>query len=877
MFYSLKNRFFKSYCAINVASVFIFIFSILLIDRPEVFAADGVSVREARNEQLDKEAERIMSEFALLRHWAEEDCKRCDEGAQKRCVDYILKLEELADEARSYRDNYAKQKDAMEANARDILNRLGKFAEEMGAGDLAGSAFKAAAEIGIGAAFGGPGGLIFGIGMAVANIATDMINRHVASKEKEWILEQAKRQGEEIKKAGELIKQFDGLAKEIETSIAQLKVMRKNCKDPIPSAPKGPDKGAEVSKVDVTDSSTGKPLGGDTFVIPKKPTDATKEVDEDTHYTPKEGDTVVVSAPCHKKKSFIVGKDPLPKDISLDPRPFRFFVKCNDAQALENIRKALAEQDVTFGPECVKKSGPVKITHQISPKTTVSVHCYDIIDIECYTIGKNKNYDFPKCPDSVHPGPSPVPDPSQPGWFEPDHWREGQAKAKAQSAQSAQDPFYSSTGTWGQCYDDQWALKRIGFDTNAKTKQSLWPEYAQSVNVAVIDTGVDMFHPDLLGAVWINTKEIPGNNKDDDNNGYIDDVHGWNFVDSNNNISDNNGHGTIVSGIIAAWTGNGLGISGVNPWARIMPIKATDFNNKGWSINLAQAILYAVDNGAKIINISIGGENLSYAEKFALDYALDKGVLIVVAAGNKGTDTKNFFPAGLENVITVASTDVNDNRINFSNWGKQVDIAAPGTDILSLRALGTDYLVLERQTYKPQVAIVGKDRQYYRTSGSSFSAPLVSGVASLILSEKPNFNVEQLRRMIIYSAKDIDVPGRDQYTGYGIVDAKAALEAAPNFFLEVGIDNLKFANNTFEVNGTVDADQFKSAVIEVGQGFNPSRWKSVSSEIRSSVKNGVLGKISLDEVSGANEWIVRLVAEHKNGRKQEARYVLNIK
>lgn len=866
---------FKSSCFRKTLTVFIFLSSILLIDIAQAIAAQGVSVRAARNEQLDKEAERIMSEFALKRHWAEEDCSHCDELSQKRCADLIIKLEELADEARSYRDNYAKQKDAMEANARDILNRLAQFAEEMGATDLAGAAAKAAAEIGLGAAFGGPGGLIFGVGMAVANIATDMINRHVASKEKEWILEQAKQQGEEIKKAGELIDQFDKLAKDIESSIAELKLKRRNCKDAIPGPSKGVDKGAEVSKVDVTDSSTGQPLGGDTFVIPKDPDDTTKKVDKDTHYVPKDGDTVIVSAPCHKKKSYIIGKDPFPKGIQLDPRPFRFFVKCNDEQALENIRKGLAEQNVAFSAECVKKRGPVKIVHQISPKTTATSHCYDIIDIECYTIGKDKEYNFPKCPDSVHVNPEPGSDPWEPGWFEPDHWREGQAKAKTQGAQSAQDPFFSSTGTWGQCYEDQWGLKRIGFD--AKTKENLLSQSGQPVTVAVIDTGLDMFHSELMGATWINSKEIAGNNKDDDNNGYIDDVHGWNFVDNNNNISDNNGHGTLVSGIIAAWSDNGLGISGVNPWARIMPVKATDFNNKGWSINLAQAILYAVDNGAKVINISIGGEELSFAEKSALDYAKDKGVLVVVAAGNKGTDTKGFYPAGLDNVLTVASTDVNDNRINFSNWGKQVDIAAPGTDILSLRAPGTDYLVLERQSYKPGLALVGKDKQYYRTSGSSFSAPFVSGVASLILTKNPGLNAEQLRRMIMYSAKDIDVPGRDQYTGYGLLDAKAALAADPNFFLEAQIDGLKFVNNNFEVVGTVDADQFKNAIIEIGQGQNPINWKTVSKEIRSPVKSGPLGIIPLEEVKGANEWVVRLLAEHKNGKKQEARYILNIK
>lgn len=874
---------------IKAIFVFIFFLSNFSFYQPQAFAQQGLSAREARNEEMDKEAERIMSEFALHRRWAEEECKRCDEEAQKRCANLIMKLEELADEARSFKDNYTKQQDAMKKNAEDILKQLAQFAQDAGMADAAGQAARAAAEIAagtfIGSAIGGPagavGGFIFGVGMAVANIAMDMMSKHVDSKEKDWILEQAKRQGEEIAKAGKLIQQFEDLEKEIETSITNLKLMRKNCKKPTPETGKGVDKGAEVSKVDVTDSTTGEPLGGDTIVIPKNPKDATKKVEKDSTYVPKEGDTVVVSAPCHQKESYIVGKDPFPKNVSLKPRPFRFFVQCEDYEAMENIRKGLAEQNVTFSPECVKKKGPVNLSHKFSPRSSTTSYCYDIIDIECYTIGKDKQYDFPKCPDSVRVNPGPVTDPSQPGWFEPDYWREGQekAKAKGKAAQpSSQDPFYSSNATWGQCYDDQWGLKRIGFSSEGA--EGLWPKYAEPVTVAVIDTGIDMYHPDLLGATWINTKEIPANNKDDDNNGYIDDVHGWNFVDENNNIADNNGHGTIVAGIIAAWTGNGVGISGVNPWARIMPVKATDFNNKGWSINLARAIIYAVDNGARVINISIGGETLSQAEKAALDYAKGKGVLVVVASGNKGINTKDFSPAGFENVITVSSTDVNDNRVNFSNWGKQVDIAAPGTDILSLRALGTDYLVLEREAYKPGLGIAGKDRQYYRTSGSSFSAPFVSGVASLILSENPKLTADQVKNMVVYSAKDVDVPGRDQYTGYGLLDAKLALSADPSYFLEVQIDGLKLVqggNNYFEVNGTVDADKLKAAWLEIGQGANPLNWEKISKEISSPVKKGLLGAIPLEKVSGGNEWTVRLIAEHKNGKKQEVRYMLNLK
>ncbi len=460
--------------------------------------------------------------------------------------------------------------------------------------------------------------------------------------------------------------------------------------------------------------------------------------------------------------------------------------------------------------------------------------------------------------------------------YEPNRDRQGKgAKTTELKAPVISDPLFHSKGSWGQSYDDQWALKRIGL-----SDASQWPEKYEEVIVAVVDTGIDTSHPDLRGSLWINKDEIPDNNIDDDNNGYIDDYYGWNFVDDNANIEDNNGHGTLTAGIIGAWGNNGIGIASVNPHARIMPVKVTDFDNTGGSIELAQGIVYAVENGARVINVSIGGKYLTIVEQAAVDYAIENSVVVVVASGNEGTHTRNTSPAGLPGVITVASTDLNDERVNFSNWGPAIDLAAPGVDILSLRAKNTDFLLFENEEYEPGKAYVGKNSAYYRTAGSSFSAPFVAGVASLLLSVNPQLTADELKRMLLYSARDIDVPGKDQYTGYGLLDAQAALKADPAYYVDSEIEGVQAVQTPqglqLQVSGKAVADQFKRAWLELGVGENPVQWKRVSGVLKQPVEQGVLLNIPVEMVQGVSQWTIRLVTEHKNGSQRENRYNLKL-
>jgi len=446
------------------------------------------------------------------------------------------------------------------------------------------------------------------------------------------------------------------------------------------------------------------------------------------------------------------------------------------------------------------------------------------------------------------------------------------------------DPFCNSRNSWGQDFDDQWALKRIGLGSKTQVDSgSNWvTKDDRPVIVAVIDSGCDLSHPELQGKIWINDDEIPGNGIDDDKNGFIDDVNGWNFIDESNTIEDYNGHGTVNSGIIAAETDNNIGIAGVNSNARIMVIKALDFELKGNNVHLGRAILYAVNNGARVINISIGGQGTSTFVQMACNYAYIKGAIIVAASGNEGIETADYTPAGLREVITVAATDMKDKRTNYSNWGQQVDIAAPGADILSLRARGTDLLVLiDEKGYQPGSAVVGKDGMYYRVSGTSFAAPLVSGVASLILSKNPKLNSGQVKRMLLSSAEDIETPGWDQYTGFGLLNGAKALKADPDTISVAkisGIEPVKKKDRmVLQVRGTAFATNIDRYWVELGLGEQPKQWKQVAKIKQESVIDSVLSEIEIKEITEPGNWSVRVLVRNNKGETKEARGSLDIR
>jgi predicted outer membrane repeat protein len=275
---------------------------------------------------------------------------------------------------------------------------------------------------------------------------------------------------------------------------------------------------------------------------------------------------------------------------------------------------------------------------------------------------------------------------------------------------------------------------------------------ASDVIVAVLDTGVDYTHRDLNDNMWVNQVELDGiEGVDDDENGYIDDIYGYDFINRDPDPKDDHGHGTHCSGIIAAEGDNELDIAGVCWDAQIMALKFLGSDGGGDAATAVGAVYYAVENGADIISNSWGG-SWFYPKslKQAFDYAYSQGVIAVASAGNDDSDWISY-PASFERVIAVAATNSRDSKAPFSNYGLDVDIAAPGVDVLSLRAAGTS---------------MGTVYDGFTTvaSGTSMACPHVSGAFALLLSLYPDIDIDQAKDIIMQTtdpiAPDICISGR---------------------------------------------------------------------------------------------------------------------
>ena len=288
---------------------------------------------------------------------------------------------------------------------------------------------------------------------------------------------------------------------------------------------------------------------------------------------------------------------------------------------------------------------------------------------------------------------------------------------------------------------------------------------SSNVIVAVIDSGIDYLHEDLTANLWYNPGEIQNDGIDNDNDGFIDDIIGWDFRNNDNKPYDDNAHGTHVAGTIGAVGENGRGISGVIQKVSIMALKFTNNEGSGRTSDAISAIRYAVDHGANILSNSWGGENFTQALYDAVKYAQERGVLFIAAAGNGGNDSRGddidrypTYPAAfdLDNVISVAATNSHDELEYFSNFGKNsVDLGAPGVYIYST---------------------VPKNK-YEAFSGTSMATPHVAGGAALLLSYKPNLSFTDIKNILLSSTDKLPTLNNKSVSG-GRLNVRAALTSA---------------------------------------------------------------------------------------------------
>ncbi|TBR45083.1 hypothetical protein CBF23_000875 [Marinomonas agarivorans] len=336
------------------------------------------------------------------------------------------------------------------------------------------------------------------------------------------------------------------------------------------------------------------------------------------------------------------------------------------------------------------------------------------------------------------------------------------------------DPYYVT---------DLWGMEAIKFDELTKPSK-----FSKEVVIAVIDSGLDLTHPDIQEKYFHNDQEIAGNGIDDDANGFVDDIHGWSFVENTGSMKDDHGHGTHVAGTIGAVTNNNIGIAGIVDNGLILPIRSLNRQGNGSLSDIIEGIDYAVIMGADVINMSLGAEfdffdanakvfMQEMNERFRI-IADEENIAIVVAAGNNhDNNVHNYWPASAENVITVGALakGVKDGEVtyvpsSFSNFGNDIDVWAPGSAILSLKSIDAT---------SPQ--IVERYNGYALANGTSMASPHVAGAAALIKSAFPRLTGNQVKNLLKYTASDID-----------------------EMLLEKGIVNVKGIESTLYPSATVD-------------------------------------------------------------------------
>ncbi|HEX9922719.1 MAG TPA: S8 family peptidase [Anaerolineae bacterium] len=334
-------------------------------------------------------------------------------------------------------------------------------------------------------------------------------------------------------------------------------------------------------------------------------------------------------------------------------------------------------------------------------------------------------------------------------------------------------------------YALQWGLTQIqDHDINAAEAWD-FSTGGSDITIAIIDSGVDLDHPDLQAKI----------------------VPGYDFVNLDSLADDDYGHGTHVAGIAAAVSNNGLGITGVSWGAKIMPLKMLNASGTGTTFNLAKAIYFAVDNGAQVINMSLGascGSGWPEVED-AVDYAVAKGVLLIAAAGNNQPYV--FCPAAIADVVAVGATSATDVRASFSNYGPELEVVAPGVDIYS--------------------TLVGGG--YGTKNGTSMAAPFVAGLAALLRSSDPALTAGDVTTVIQNTSDDLGSPGWDPLYGHGRINAWRAL-AATSLQTSPKQLTLDMDNQSGPVTGQIEVTTNSPEVIAWTATISPTvSWLNLAS------------------------------------------------
>ncbi len=416
-------------------------------------------------------------------------------------------------------------------------------------------------------------------------------------------------------------------------------------------------------------------------------------------------------------------------------------------------------------------------------------------------------------------------------------------------------------------YPEQWSLPLM------KMPQAWAIEKGdRNVVIAIIDSGIDYRHDDLAPKAWINPGELPDNGLDDDGNGYVDDVYGWDFTDApnlqaegdylegDNEPIDEKGHGTHVAGIAGAMPDNGIGIAGVAWECPVMAIRAglsLGGSSRMQDDDSAAAIVYAVDNGASVINMSWGSQRRSFVIQDAIDYAYARGAVLVAAAGNSQKPAA-IFPAGYRKVIAVASTEQNQQRFYQSNFGASVDIGAPGNVILSTQI----------------------NNQYRLLTGTSMASPHVAGVAALILAKRPALTHEAVRHILISTADPVYQEDSDaldeRFVGAGTVNAERALLASGALQARILAPETNSGGaDAITVVGTAGGYKFHAWQLSYGASTVPTEFTPFT---QSSNAQKISETLAVWDTTRVPEGIytVRLTATATDGQQIHDQVVLSV-